>query len=63
MATTITEKFESRQATMGDNESIELVYNIAGSDDDAEVRSDLLHASPVWFSGLIRQSATVEPVG
>ncbi|MCL2641662.1 MAG: hypothetical protein FWD53_12510 [Phycisphaerales bacterium] len=60
---TVTEKFESRQATMGDNESVELVYNIAGSDDDAEIRSDLLHASPVWFCNLIRQSATVEPVG
>ncbi|MCL2645449.1 MAG: hypothetical protein FWD61_00420 [Phycisphaerales bacterium] len=63
MATVVTEKFESRQATMGDNESVELAYNIAGSDDDAEVRAALVATSPVWFCNLIRQSATVEPVG
>ena len=63
MPTTVTEKFESRQATMGDNESVELAYNIAGSDDDVEVRSALLAASPVWYCNLVRQSATTEPVG
>lgn len=63
MPITVIEKFESRQATMGDSASYDLAYTIAGSDDDTEVRAALLASSSEWYLELVRQSATIEPVG
>ncbi len=63
MPISVTEKFESRQSSLGDNASVELAFNIAGTDDDIAAKVALLAASPVWYDGLIRQSASIDPVG
>ena len=60
---TVTEKFGSRQTSEGESPSIDLLFTIAGSDDDLEVKSHLLAASPVLYDGLVRQSTHIEPVG
>ncbi|HBO45788.1 MAG TPA: hypothetical protein DD670_18065 [Planctomycetaceae bacterium] len=63
MGVSVTEKFGSRQTSEGENPSIELRFTIAGSDDDIEVKTSLLAASPVFYDGLVRQSAQIEQIG
>lgn len=69
MPITVEERFESRQVTMGINPSVELRYNIRGTNDDVVARVALEGASPLIYDfygdGLWvipRESASVEPV-
>jgi len=59
---TVTEKWESRRSTEGDNASVELVYLIDGTNDDLIAKSALRDASPVLYDGLIRQGYSIERV-
>jgi len=63
VAITVTEKFESRRSTTGDNPSAELVYTVRGTTDDIEARTATEAESPATYDGLPRQSVSVEPVG
>lgn len=63
MPITVTEKFESRRSTAGDNPSAELVYTVRGTDDDLAARAAAEAASPGTYDGLLRQTVSVEPVG
>ncbi len=66
MAITVTEKFESRKSTKGDNpssSSAELVYSVRGTNDDLAARNQAKNTSPATYDGMPRQSVSVEPVG
>ena len=63
MAITVTEKFGSRETNEGESPSIDLLYTIKGSDDDIEVKANLLAASPVLYDGLVRQTAHIDQIG
>lgn len=63
MAITVTEKFESRKSTKGDNPSAELVYTVRGTNDDLAARNAAETTSPATYDGQPRQSTSVEPVG
>lgn len=63
MAITVTEKFESRRSTKGDNPSAELVYTVRGTNDDLAARAQAETTSPGTYDSLPRQSISVEPIG
>lgn len=63
MPITVTEKFESRRSTTGDNPSAELVYSVRGTTEDIAARDAAATESPGTYDGLPRQSVSVEPVG
>jgi len=60
---TVTEKFESRRSTTGDNPSAELGYTVRGTEDDLAARTAVEAASPTTYDNLPRQAVAVEPVG
>lgn len=63
MAITITEKFDSRESTTGDNATVDLKYLITGTADDIEAKSELGNTAPALYDGLTRLSRHVEPIG
>ncbi len=63
MPTIVTEKFESRRSTTGDNPSAELVYDIRGVENDLTARGHADTASPANYDGLTKLSISIEPVG
>ena len=63
MPITVSEKFESRRSTKGENPSAELVYTVRGTNDDLAARAAAEAESPANYDGLPRQTVSVEPVG
>lgn len=70
MPIVVNELFDSRQITTGPSPSVELRYDIFGTNDNVEARAALVDASPEsydpygggWFF-LPRDSITIRPVG
>jgi len=62
MAITVHEKWESRETTVGENPSIDLVFIIRGTDSDLAAKTALAAASPVLYHGLVRQSMHLERI-
>lgn len=62
MPVTVYEKWDSRETTIAEDSSVDLRYIIRGTDDDATANSALLSASPVYYGGLVRQSAHTERI-
>ena len=63
MAATIAEKAESRAASQGDQNSIELQYNVMEAADEAAALAALIAQSPATWGNLVRKNCRVEPVG
>ncbi|MDR1611881.1 MAG: hypothetical protein LBT97_03750 [Planctomycetota bacterium] len=69
MAVTVTEKFESRHLTTGENATLELAFNVFGTDDEAQAKQAVLAASPETYGSsrdqpyLRRQGVQLEPEG
>jgi len=63
MPITITEKFDSREATVGESATIDLLYSIQGTEDDATVKLLVAATSPTAYAGLVRQSFRVAHLG
>jgi hypothetical protein len=63
VAATIAEKAESRSATLGDQNSIELQYSVMGAADEVEALAALAAQAPAAWNGLVRKTCRVEPVG
>ena len=72
MTAIVGEKFESRRITTGESPTVELVYFISGSEDDAEIKAALAAVAPAFYSGttaagnlisLPLQSLRIEPRG
>jgi len=60
----VAEKFGSRSSTeSAENPSIELLYNIYGTNDDLLAKFHLAAASPLTYDGLFRQSYSISQVG
>jgi len=62
MAITVHEKWESRETTVGESPSIDLVFIIRGTDNDLAAKTALAAASPVLYDGLARQSLHIERI-
>jgi len=62
MAITVHEKWESRETTVGESPSIDLVFIIRGTDSDLAAMTALAAASPVLYDGLARQSLHIERI-
>jgi hypothetical protein len=67
MATVTVERFKSREINAGDGASVDLLYIIRGSDDEAEVLTALSDAAPATFDvesiSYIRRKRHIEQVG
>ena len=63
MPITVVEKAVSRPQWAGDQKSVDLLYAIRGTEDDAEALAALASEAPSAYGGLVRQSWGVEPVG
>lgn len=59
----IHEKFDSREGTVSDSPSHELLYVVQGTDDDGVVRSLVAATSPAIYAGLKRDSYSIKPIG
>ena len=69
MPINVTEKFESRRLTSGDDATLELTYTVTGTDDEGAVKSAVLASSPERYGSpqnlpyLFRRKVRVEPEG
>jgi len=63
MTITIDEKFDSREATVGEDSSVDLLYAIQGTEDDLTVKLLVEASSPPTYAGLVRQSYHVAHLG
>jgi len=61
MAITLVEKFDSRRVSLGENPSIELVYILTGTADDAAAVATVETAVPLVYQGLFRQGLQLDP--
>jgi hypothetical protein len=53
----IIEKFDSRETTVGiENPSVDLLYMVSGTEDDAAVRATVEATIPAIYAGLVFQS-------
>lgn len=64
MSVTITEKFDSREITEGiESPSVDLIYIVEGTEDDAAVRLTVEATIPAFFDGLAFQQYHIKHVG
>jgi hypothetical protein len=63
MPAVISESYQSRPFSLGQQPGRELVYDIVGTDDESEVETLLLSTSATVYLGLVRESASAEPQG
>ena len=63
MTVAVVEKFGSRETSEGDSPAIDLLFSIQGTDDDLEVKRDLLATAPLLYDGLIRQGLNIKQIG
>lgn len=62
MSVTVTEKWESREQSAGEQPTVDLRFLITGTADDLEAHSELIAAMPAVYAGLIPQSTHVERI-
>lgn len=60
MSVIVTEKWESRDQSAGEQPSVDLRYLVLGTSDDIEAHSELIAQTPTFYSGLVRQSTHLE---
>jgi hypothetical protein len=64
MTITIEEQFDSRETTQSvDNPSVDLHYQVKGTEDDGAVRTTVEATVPAYYLGLPFQSYTISPKG
>ena len=64
MSVTIDEKFDSRESTIGvRSPTVDLLYVVQGTDDDATVRATVEGAIPAIYAGLVFQDYHLAPQG
>lgn len=61
MPITLVEKLDSRRVTLGENPSVELVYILTGTADDAAAVAAIEAAAPLIYQGLFRQGLQLDP--
>lgn len=62
MPITVSEKWESRETTVGESPSVDLIYIVRGTDSDVAAKAALAATSPVLYDGLVRQSLHIERI-
>jgi hypothetical protein len=63
MAGVISENYLSRKFTLGNQAGRELVFDIVGTNDEAEVRTLILGTAPGGYLGLAIEAVDAEPLG
>lgn len=58
----VTENWDSRPTTLGEDASVELRYTIRGTADDVAAHTALLATAPELYGGLPRRSSHIEPI-
>jgi hypothetical protein len=58
----VTEKWDSRPTTLGDQPTVDLTYVVDGTDDDVAAHVALLSAVPQTYGGLVIQTSHVERI-
>ncbi len=62
MPPTVREKMDSRKRSTGSNASVELLYDVEGTDSDAAAKAALEATAPDSWDDLKRRNCSVEPV-
>lgn len=62
MSVTVTEKWDSRTQSAGEQASVELRYLVLGTSDDAVAHSELVVQTPNLYAGLVRQNTHLERI-
>jgi hypothetical protein len=62
MAVTVTEKWESREQSAGEQPSVDLKFLVVGTADDIAAHSELIAQTPTTYNGLVRQSTHLERI-
>lgn len=60
MSVIVTEKWDSREQSAGEQPSVDLRYLVLGTTEDIEAHSELIAQTPTTYSGLVRQSTHLE---
>jgi len=63
MSIVVTERFGSGSSVEGESPSVELLYQVDGTNSDIDAKIAMSAASPLLYDGLIRQTSQIEPVG
>ena len=63
MPITIDEKFDSREATVGESPTAQRLYIVQGTDDDLLVQSLVAATAPLIYNGLKREGFSIKPLG
>jgi len=64
MSTIIIERFDSRESTEDiDNPTVDLIYSVIGTEDDADVKTLVESTVPAMYQGLVFQSYHIAPQG
>ncbi len=62
MPVTVTEKWESREQSAGEQPSVDLRFLVVGTPDDITAHSELIAQTPTTYNGLVRQSTHLERI-
>lgn len=62
MPVTVTEKWESREQSAGEQPSVDLRFLVVGTPDDIAAHSELIAQTPTTYNGLVRQSTHLERI-
>lgn len=60
MSVIVTEKWDSREQSAGEQPSVDLRFLVLGTTEDIEAHSELIAQTPTTYSGLVRQSTHLE---
>src|SRR5690606_15283444 len=62
MSVTVTEKWDSREQSAGEQPSVDRRFLVVGTTDDIEAHSELIAQTPTVYAGLVRQSTHLERI-
>lgn len=62
MPVTVTEKWDSREQSVGEQSSVDLRFVVVGTADDITAHSELIAQTPTTYNNLVRQSTHLERV-
>ena len=62
MSVTVTEKWDSREQSAGEQPSVDRRFLVVGTSDDIEAHSELIAQTPAIYAGLVRQSTHLERI-
>lgn len=62
MPVTVTEQYESRPTTLGDQSTVDLIYAVVGTDSDVTAHAELLSTAPALYGGLALNNSSIKRI-